>query len=156
LKIIIHHIIKESHTFLGGPVMKKLFANLVLLSGIYDLILAALFLFASPLVSILVMYPITPLSGALLQTLGAFLLTFGIALVVASRDVNRLLVVPAVNSILRLLFFIILIYYIIVWSLPFALMVFGIIDAIFGILIFVFILAIKDYSFRVMVPKQRT
>ena len=149
-------IIEESYSFLGGPVMKKWFANLVLLSGIYDLILAALFLFASPFVSILMMYPITPLSGALLQVLGAFLLTFGIALVVASRDVNRLLVIPAVNSVLRLLFFIILIYYIIVWSLPFTLMVFGVIDAIFGILVFVFILVIKDYSFRVMVPKQRT
>jgi len=136
--------------------MKKWFAHFVLLAGIYDLILAALFLFASPFVSILVAYPINPLSGALLQLLGAFLLTFGVALVVASRNLDRLLVIPAVNSVLRLLFFIILVYYIIVWSLPFALMVFGVIDAIIGCLIVVFILAIRDYSFRVMIPKQRT
>ena len=136
--------------------MKKWFAYFVLLSGIYDLLLASLFLFISPIVSILVAYPITPLSGALLQIIGAFLLTFGIALIVSSRDLDRLLIIPAVNSILRLLFFIILVYYIIVWSLPSALLVFGVIDAVIGCVFVVFILAIKDYSFRVLVPKRET
>lgn len=136
--------------------MKKWFAKFVLLSGIYDLLLAGLFLFASPIISILVAYPISPLSGALLQTIGAFLLSFGIALVVASRDLDRLLIIPVVNSILRLLFFIILVYYIIIWSLPFALMIFGIIDVIIGGLFIAFILAIRDYSFRLVFQKQRT
>ena len=128
----------------------------MLLSGIYDLLLASLFLFTSPIVSILVAYPITPLSGALLQIIGAFLFTFGIALIVSCRDLDRLLIIPAVNSILRLLFFIILVYYIIVWSLPSALLVFGVIDAVIGCVFVVFILAIKDYSFRVLVPKRET
>jgi hypothetical protein len=136
--------------------MKRIFANIVLLSGIYDLALAVLFLFASPFISILLAYPISPLSGALLQIIGAFLLTFGIALVVASLDLDRLLIIPVVNSILRLLFFIILVYYIVIWSLPVALIVFGIIDAIIGGLFVTFILAIQDYSFRVILPKRRT
>ncbi|MFX0169162.1 MAG: hypothetical protein ACFE89_07380 [Candidatus Hodarchaeota archaeon] len=136
--------------------MKKWFAYLVLLAGIYDLMLAALFLFASPFVSILLAYPISPLSAALLQICGAFLFAFGLALVVASRNLDQLLVIPVVNSILRLLFFVILLYYIIIWSLPVLLLVFGVIDAIIGILFLAFTLAIKDYGFRAILPKPRT
>ena len=136
--------------------MKKWFAYLVLFSGIYDVMLAALFLFASPFVSILVAYPLSPLSGALLQICGAFLLAFGLALIVASRNLDQLLIIPIANSILRLLFFVILFYYIVVWSLPNALMLFGVIDAAIGILFLAFIFAIKDYSFRVILLKPRT
>lgn len=128
--------------------LKKWFARLVFVSGLYDLTLALVFLFGSPLVSILVNYPLTPLEGALLQIIGAFFLGFGIALVVASRNLDQLLIIPVANIPARLIAAIIVIYYVLVWSLPVSLIWLGIIDAVFAILFTIFLLVIKDYGFR--------
>ena len=127
--------------------MKKWFARVVLFSGIYDIILAVIFLFGSPLVSILLDYPITILSGALLQIIGAFLLAFGFALIVASRNLNQYLIVPIANIPGRLIAFVVMVYYVLL-GLPPALIILGIIDGIFGIVYIIFIIAIPDYNFR--------
>ena len=127
--------------------MKRWFKHFVLISGIYDLILAVVFIFASPLVSILVNYPISLLSGALLQIIGAFLLGFGIALIAASRNLDHYLIIPIANIPARLIAAIVLVYYIFL-GLPPALLILGIIDALFSIGFLIFILAIPDYSFR--------
>ncbi|MDO8123328.1 MAG: hypothetical protein Q6364_03000 [Candidatus Hermodarchaeota archaeon] len=127
--------------------MKKWFTRLILISGFYDLIMAIVFIFATPLVSVLVNYSLTPLEGALLQIIGAFFLGFGIALVVASRSLDQLLIIPVSNIPARLIASIIVVYYVLVWGIPFSLIWFGIIDAVLAILFTSFILASKDYSF---------
>ena len=128
--------------------MKKGFPRLVLISGFYDIIMAIVFIFATPLVSILVNYSLTPLEGALLQIIGAFFLGFGIALVVASRNLDQLLIIPVSNIPARLIASIIVVYYVLVWSIPFSLIWFGIIDAVLAILFTSFIIASKVYSFN--------
>ncbi len=127
--------------------MKKWFARFVLFSGLYDIVLAVIFLFGSSIVSILLDYPITILSGALLQIIGAFLLAFGIALLVASRNLDQYIIIPVANTPGRLIAFTILVYYIL-FGLPPALLILGIIDGIIGIVFTIFIIAIPDYSFR--------
>ncbi|MFX1300425.1 MAG: hypothetical protein ACFFAL_11450 [Promethearchaeota archaeon] len=127
--------------------MKKWFSRLILISGLYDLTMTIVFIFATPLVSILVNYSLTPLEGALLQIIGAFFLGFGIALVVASRNLDQLLIIPISNIPARLIASIIVIYYVLVWGIPFSLIWFGIIDAMLAILFTCFILASKDTNF---------
>lgn len=127
--------------------MKKWFSRLILISGLYDLTMTIVFIFATPLVSILVNYSLTPLEGALLQIIGAFFLGFGIALVVASRNLDQLLIIPISNIPARLIASIIVIYYVLVWGIPFSLIWFGIIDVMLAILFTCFILASKDANF---------
>lgn len=127
--------------------MKIWFTRLILISGLYDLIMAIVFIFATPLVSVLVNYSLTPLEGALLQIIGAFFLGFGIALVVASRNLDQLLIIPVSNIPARLIASIIVVYYVLVGGIPFSLIWFGIIDAMLAILFTIFILASKDYDF---------
>ncbi len=109
--------------------------------------MAIVFIFATPLVSVLVSYSLTPLEGALLQIIGAFFLGFGIALVAASRNLDQLLIIPVSNIPARLIASIIVVYYVLVWDIPFSLIWFGIIDAMLAILFASFILVSKDYSF---------
>ncbi|MFX1343323.1 MAG: hypothetical protein ACFFAL_11650 [Promethearchaeota archaeon] len=127
--------------------MKKCFTSLILISGLYDLMMAVVFIFATPFVSIVVNYSLTPLEGSLLQIIGAFFLGFGTALVVASRNLDQLLIIPVSNIPARLIASIIVVYYVLVWGIPFSLIWFGIIDAVLAILFTSFILASKDYSF---------
>ncbi len=127
--------------------MKKWFARFVLFSGLYDIVLAVVFLFASPLVSLLLNYPISILSGALLQIIGAFLLAFGIALIAASRTLDQYLIIPIANIPGRLIAFIVLAYYVLL-GLPPALLLLAIVDGLIGIVFILFILAIPDYNFR--------
>ena len=109
--------------------------------------MAIMFIFATPLVSILVNYSLTPLEGALLQIIGAFFLGYGTALVVASRSLDQLLIIPVSNIPARLIASIIVVYYVLCWSIPFSLIWFGIIDAVLAILFTSFIFASKDYRF---------
>ena len=127
--------------------MKKWFARFVLFSGLYDIVLAVVFLFASPLVSLLLNYPISILSGALLQIIGAFLLAFSIALIAASRAPDQYLIIPIANIPGRLIAFIVLAYYVLL-GLPPALLLLAIVDGLIGIVFILFILVIPDYSFR--------
>jgi hypothetical protein len=127
--------------------MKKWFARFVLFSGLYDIILAVVFLFASPLVSLLLNYPISILSGALLQIIGAFLLAFGIALISASRTLEQYLIIPIANIPARIIAFIVLAYYVLL-GLPPALLLLATVDGLIGIVLILFIIAIPDYSFR--------
>lgn len=136
--------------------MKKWFTRLVLIAGLYDIIMAIVFLFVTPLVSILVNYSLTPLEGALLQIIGTFFLGFGIALVVASRNPDQLLIIPVSNIPARLIASIIVIYYVLVWGIPFSLIWFGIIDAVLAILFTAFILVSRDYSFSSAFRKKLT
>ena len=118
--------------------------------------MAIVFIFATPLVSILVNYSLTPLEGALLQIIGAFFLGFGAALVVASRNLDQLLIIPVSNIPARLIASIIVIYYVLIWDIPFSLIWFGIIDAVLAILFTSVILASKDYSFSSAFRKELT
>jgi len=118
--------------------------------------MAIVFIFATPLVSILVNYSLTPLEGALLQIIGTFFLGFGIALVVASCNLDHLLIIPISNIPARLIASIIVIYYVLVWGIPFSLIWFGIIDAVLAILFTSFILASKDYCFSSAFRKELT
>jgi hypothetical protein len=126
--------------------MKQLFARFVLAAGLYDLLLAMIFLFASPLVSIFLNYPLSILSGALLQITGAFLLAFGFALSIASRNLEQYLIIPIANIPARLIALIIMIYYVLL-GLPFALLILGIIDGVIGIVFTIFIVALPEYQF---------
>ncbi|MFX1577593.1 MAG: hypothetical protein ACFFCF_10530 [Promethearchaeota archaeon] len=78
--------------------MKQWFARFVLVAGLYDLFLAMIFLFASPLVSVFLQYPLSILSGALLQIMGVFLLALGFALSIASRNLEHYLIIPIANT----------------------------------------------------------
>jgi hypothetical protein len=109
--------------------------------------MAIVFIFATPLVAVLVDYSLTPLEGALLQIIGAFFLGFGIVLVVASRNLDQLLIIPVSNIPARFIASIIVVYYVLVWGIPFSLIWFGLIDAVLAILFTSFILASKDSSF---------
>jgi hypothetical protein len=128
--------------------MKALFARIVLISGFYDFLLAALFIFGGPVLSLFLGIPLDSLSATLLQILGGCLFAFGIALIVASRNLDQLLIIPVINLLARLIGFVVVIYYVFIWALPLSLTVFGIIDAIFGLVFLAFILVIKEYSFR--------
>jgi hypothetical protein len=118
-----------------------------LLGGVYDIVLAVIFLFFSPLVSILLNYSIDILSAALLQIIGAFLVGFSLALIIASKNLDKYLVIAIANIPARLIASVVLVYYILL-GLPFSLLVLGIIEGFFGIVFFVFIIAIPDYTFR--------
>jgi hypothetical protein len=101
--------------------MKRWSARVVFFSGIYDGLLTIIFLFWSPLVSLLLNYPLSILSAALLQIIGAFLLPFGFALLVASRRLDRHLLIPIANIPARLIAFVLVIYYVLLGCpLPFS------------------------------------
>lgn len=134
--------------------MKIWFARTVLISGLYDFFLAALFLFCGPFLSIFFGVPLDALSATLLQILGGCLISFGIALTVASRSLDQLIIIPVMSIPGRLIAFIVMIYYILLLMLPVQLVVFGIIDGVFGFLFVFFIFAIKEYSFRVALLRQ--
>ena len=131
---------------------KRWFSRFVLLGGLYDIILAVTFLFFSPIVSILLNYPLTILSAALLQIIGAFLVGFGFALIVATRNLDNYLIIPLTNIPARLIAAVVLIYYILL-GLPSALLVLGIIEGFFGIAFTIFIITIPDYGFRPVLKK---
>ncbi len=127
---------------------KKLwFTRFVLFGGVYDIVLALTFLFFTPIVSILLNYPISILSAALLQIIGAFLIGFGLALLVAARNLDQQLIIPIANIPARIIAAVVLMYYIFL-GLPFTLLVLGIIEGLFGIVYTIFILAIPEYTFR--------
>jgi hypothetical protein len=119
----------------------------VLFAGLYDLILAVTFLFFSPAVSILLNYPLSILSAALLQIIGAFLVGFGLALILASRNPNKYLLIPVANIPARLIAFVAVVYYVLL-GLPPALLMLGIIEGSIGFIFIIFIIAIPDYQFR--------
>jgi hypothetical protein len=127
--------------------MKLWFSRFVLFAGLYDFILGIFFLFGSPIVSILLNYPLTTLSAALLQIIAAFLIGFGIALLLASRDLDQYLLFPLANIPARLIAFIVVVYYVVL-GLPIALLWLGIIEGTIGIVLIIFILGVPDYSFR--------
>ena len=127
--------------------MKRWFCRFVLFAGLYDLILGVIFLFFSPAVSILLNYPLSILSAALLQIIGAFLVGFGIALIFTSRNPNQYLLILVANIPARLIAFVVVIYYVLL-GLPPALLSLGIIDGLIGFIFMVFIIIIPDYRFR--------
>jgi hypothetical protein len=131
---------------------KRWFARFVLLGGAYDIILAVTFLFFSPIVSILLDYPISLLSGALLQIMGAFLVGFGLALILAARNLDRYLIIPIANIPARIIASVVLIYYILL-GLPLPLLVLGSIEGFFGIIFIIFIIVIPNYTFRSVFEK---
>jgi hypothetical protein len=131
---------------------KRWFTRFVLLGGAYDIVLAVIFLFFSPLVSVLLNYPIDILSAALLQIVGAFLVGFGLALIIASSNLDQHLTIPIANIPARIIASMVLVYYILL-GLPFALLVLGIIEGFFGIVFAIFIIAIPDYTFRSVFKK---
>ncbi|MFW9832022.1 MAG: hypothetical protein ACFFD8_09630 [Candidatus Thorarchaeota archaeon] len=134
--------------------MKVWLARCVLVSGLYDIFMAIIFLFGSPILSIAINYPITPLSGALLQIIGGFLIGFGLALITSAQNLDQLLIVPLANIPARLIALIILVYYIFALGLPYLLLIFGIIDGAFAILFAIFIIAIPEYDFRLALGKR--
>ena len=127
--------------------MKHWFSRFVLFAGLYDLILAVIFLFFSPAVSILLNYPLSSLSAALLQIIAAFLVGFGLALLIASRTLDQYLLIPVANIPSRLIAFVVIVYYVLL-GLPPALLVLGIIDGAIGFILLAFIIGIPDYRFR--------
>ena len=128
--------------------MKAWFRRIVLLSGVYDLALALVFLLGTPFLAALLGLTLDILSALLAQILGGCLLAFGIALVAASRNLDQLLLIPVMNMVARLVACIAIAYYVIATLLPVTLLPFGIIDGVFGILFIVFIVVIETYSFR--------
>jgi hypothetical protein len=136
--------------------MKKWFARFALVSGLYDLLLFIVFVFATPLLSVSLGIPVDVLSATLLQILGGCLLGFGIALVVASRDLDRLLIVPVIDIPARLIGGASVIYHIVLWGLPTALVSFGIVDVLIALVLLAFILGIKDYGIRAAFSRRRT
>ncbi len=135
--------------------MKQWFSRFVLFSGLYDILLALIFLFGSPIVSILLNYPISILSAALLQIIGAFLLAFGIALIFASRNLDQFLIIPVANIPGRLIAFVVLVYYVLL-GLPPALLLLAVVDGIIGIVFILFIIVIPDFSFRFVFKSPST
>jgi hypothetical protein len=135
--------------------MKRWFTRFVLFAGLYDLILAVIFLFFSPAVSILLNYPLSILSAALLQIIGAFLVGFGLALILASRKPNQYLIIPVANIPARLIGFVVLVYYVLL-GLPPALLVLGIIDGAIGFIFIILIIAIPDHRFRSVFKQTST
>jgi hypothetical protein len=127
----------------------------VLFAGLYDLILAVIFIFFSPTVSILLNYPLSILSAALLQIIGAFLIGFGLALILASRNPNQFLLIPVANIPARLIAFVVVIYYVLL-GLPPALLILGIIEGSIGFILMIFIIIIPDYRFRSVIKQTPT
>jgi hypothetical protein len=136
--------------------MKKWFARFVLVSGLYDLSLFIVFVFATPLLSAFLAIPVDVLSATLLQILGACLLGFGIALVVASRDLDRLLIIPVVDIPARLIGGASVIYHMVLRGLPMTLASFGIVDLVIAVALLAFIVGIKDYRIRVAFSRRST
>ncbi|MFX1565063.1 MAG: hypothetical protein ACFFCH_03640 [Promethearchaeota archaeon] len=135
--------------------MKRWFSRFVLFAGLYDLILGIIFLLGSPLISILLNYPLTILSAALLQIIAAFLVGFGIALILTSRNLEHYLLIPVANIPARLIAFIVVVYYVVI-GLPITLLWLGIIEGTIGIVLALFILRIPDYSFRSVLTNPST
>jgi len=127
--------------------MKQWFTRFVRFSGLYDIVLAVIFLFGSPIVSLVLNYPLSILSAALLQIIGAFLLAFGFALIIASRKLDQYLIIPIANIPGRLIAFVVLVYYVVL-GLPPALLLLAIVDGVIGVVFILFIIAIPDHSFR--------
>jgi hypothetical protein len=136
--------------------MKKWFAGFAVLCGLYDLVLFAVFVFATPLLSTVLSIPVDTLSATLLEILGSCLLALGIALIVASRDLDRLLVIPVVDIPARLIAGASILYNIALWALPTTLMSFAIVDLILGFVMLAFVLGIRDYRIRVAFSRRKT
>ena len=114
-----------------------------------------IFLFFSPVVSILLNYPFSPLSAALLQIIAAFLAGFGLALALASRNLDQHLLIPFANIPARLIAFVVITYYVLL-GLPPALLVLGIIDGAIGFILVAFIIVIPDYRLRSVFKQAST
>jgi len=136
--------------------MKKWFARFAVVCGLYDLLLFLVFVFATPLLSMLLGIPIDTLSATLLQIVGSCLLGLGIALIVASRDLDRLLIIPVVDIPARLIAGASIIYHVALWGLSSTLVSFGVVDLIMGLVMLAFVLGIKDYGIRVAFSKRGT
>ncbi|MFX1319446.1 MAG: hypothetical protein ACFE9D_08190 [Promethearchaeota archaeon] len=134
---------------------KRWFTRFILLGALYDVALAVTFLFFSPIVSILLNYPISILSAALLQIIGAFLVGFGSALLLASRNLDQHLIIPITNIPARIIAAVVLVYYIFL-GLPFALLVLGIIEGFFGVVYIIYIIAIPEYTVHSVFKKAPT
>jgi len=136
--------------------MKRWFAGFVGFCGLYDLVLFFVFVFATPLLSSFLGIPVDTLSATLLQILGSCLLALGIALIVAARDLDRLLIIPVVDIPARLIGGGAVVYNIVVWGLPSTLASFGIIDLVLGLVMLAFVLGIRDYGIRVAFSRRKT
>lgn len=140
----------------GEVGMKKWFARFAILCGLYDLFLFLVFVFATPQLAMVLGIPLDTLSATLLQILGSCLLALGIALIVAARDLDRLLIIPVVDIPARLIAGASLVFHITVRGLPSALLSFGVVDLIMGFVLLGFVLGIKDYGIRAAFSPQST
>ena len=127
--------------------MKKVFAYVCLINGIYDLILG-LFAFVAPAtLGTIIGAPIDVYLIANLQVIGACLIGFAIGLFAAFRNLDSLLIVPLIKIVAHILAAGSLIYHALVSTLSIYIIFLAGTDLIFGILYVLFFLIIKDYGF---------
>lgn len=136
--------------------MKKWFARFAILCGLYDLLLFLVFVFATPQLSMLLGISIDTLSATLLQILGSCLLALGIALIVAARNLERLLIIPVVDIPARLIAGASLLYHVALRGLSSALVSFGVVDLMMGVVLLAFVLGVKDHEIWAAFSGQKT
>ncbi len=127
--------------------MKKVFAYVCLLNGLYDIILGFIAFAAPAFMGVLISATIDIYFIANMQVIGALLIGLGIALIAAFRNLDHLLIVPFIKIIAHFLAAGSMIYHAVVSALSFNIILLAGVDLIFGILYILFFLLIKDYTF---------
>ncbi|MFX1491849.1 MAG: hypothetical protein ACFFBX_07810 [Promethearchaeota archaeon] len=135
--------------------MKKVFAYVCLINGIYDIILGLVFLIIPRFLLNFLGAPENIFTATSFQVIGVLLLSLGIGLVAAFRNLDGLLIIPFIKIIAHLAGGI-MIYHAITSALSVMIIVFGVIDIIFALLYILFFLLIKDYNFRAVFKTSRT
>ncbi len=127
--------------------MKKIFAFVCLLNGIYDIFLGLAF-FAAPIFMLAFLGgPIDVYTISSFQVIGALLIALGIGLLAAFRNLDSLLIIPLIKIFAHFIAGGAMIYHTIMATLSIYIIVLAGIDIIFGLLYVLFFLLIKDYGF---------
>jgi hypothetical protein len=127
--------------------MKKIFAFVCLLNGLYDIFLGLAFLVAPNFMLAFLGGTIDVYTISSFQVIGALLIALGIALLAAFRNLDNLLIIPLIKIIAHFIAGGVMIYHTIMAALSIYIIVLAGIDVIFGILYVLFFLFIKEYGF---------
>jgi hypothetical protein len=127
--------------------MKKVFAYVCLINGIYDIFLGLAFIAAPVFLLTFLHGPVNVYTITSFQVIGALLLSLGIGLLAAFRNLDGLLIIPLIKIVAHFIAGGIMIYHAITAALSIFIIVLATVDIIFAILYILFFLLINEYSF---------
>ena len=127
--------------------MKKVFAYVCLINGIYDIILGLVFLIIPRFLLNFLGAPENIFTATSFQVIGALLFSLGIGLFAAFRNLDGLLIIPLIKIVAHFVAGGVMIYHAITAALSIFIVVLAGIDIVFGLLYVIFFLLIKEYSF---------